>query len=267
MYLSTITIENFRCFGAGANSFNLTLRRGLTALVGENDAGKTAVIDALRFVLGTTDQEWYRLEDTDFCGGKSCEIRIVCRFEDLTLRDKRAFLEYLTYSEKAEEEPILYLNWTAKETGVARKGRPFFRVEIRSGKKGDGPSINPDVRDLLHATYLRPLRDAEQALSAGRGSRLSQILQHTDKIKSGGVQYDPNIVIDPKKLNVLGIGDLANALLEKQQGIADTRDKVDNHLDGLSLYGNELKSNIKVSGATSSADVRLRQLLEKLDLK
>ncbi len=33
MYLSKITIENFRCFGDGLNRFELTLRPGLTALV------------------------------------------------------------------------------------------------------------------------------------------------------------------------------------------------------------------------------------------
>jgi len=69
MYLSSVTIENFRCFGEGPHRLELPLRRGLTALVGENEAGKTAVIDALRFVLGTTDQEWFRLEDSDFHGG------------------------------------------------------------------------------------------------------------------------------------------------------------------------------------------------------
>ena len=57
MYLSKLTIENFRCFGEGANRFELSLRPGLTTLVGENDTGKSAIIDALRFVLGTTDQE------------------------------------------------------------------------------------------------------------------------------------------------------------------------------------------------------------------
>jgi hypothetical protein len=51
MFLSKITIENFRCFGEGANRFELPFRRGLTALVGENEAGKTAVVDALRFAL------------------------------------------------------------------------------------------------------------------------------------------------------------------------------------------------------------------------
>ena len=62
MRLAKVTIENFRCFGEGTQRFDLPFRRGLTALVGENEAGKTAVIDALRFALGTTDQEWYHLE-------------------------------------------------------------------------------------------------------------------------------------------------------------------------------------------------------------
>lgn len=267
MYLSKITIENFRCFGEGANGFELPLKPGLTALVGENDAGKTAVIDAIRFVLGTTDQEWYRLEETDFHMKETTrEIRIVCKFVGLNPQDKRAFVEYLTYGEKVGDEPILYINWTAKDTGAAPKGRPFRSVEICSGKKGEGPNIAADARALLCATYLRPLRDAEQALSAGRGSRLSQILRQTEQIKTAGINYDSEVDIDPKTLNVLGIGDLANALLEKQQGIVDTRVKIDKHLQGLSLRGDGIKSSIKVSSSSASTDVRLRQLLEKLIL-
>ena len=101
MYLSKITIENFRCFGEAPKHFELLLQRGLTALVGENDSGKTAVIEAIRFALGTRDQEWYRLEDTDFYEGvTSSEIRIVCKFEGLTALDKRALVEYLTYGAK-----------------------------------------------------------------------------------------------------------------------------------------------------------------------
>lgn len=98
MYLSKIEIVNFRCFGEGPNHFELSLRPGLTALVGENDTGKTAVIDAVRFAIGTTDQEWYRLDDSDFHHGPEGtprEIRIVCKFENLSTADKRAFVEYL----------------------------------------------------------------------------------------------------------------------------------------------------------------------------
>jgi len=39
MYLSNLTIENFRCF----RDFELPLKPGLTALVGENDAKRESV--------------------------------------------------------------------------------------------------------------------------------------------------------------------------------------------------------------------------------
>ncbi len=268
MYLSKITIENFRCFGDGLNRFELPLGPGLTALVGENDAGKTAVIDALRFVFGTTDQEWYRLEDSDFHEGASTkEIRVKCKFESLSLGEKGAFLEYLTYDKNRGLDPVLYINWSATDAGETARGRPYRRVEVHSGKNGDGPSIDPKARELLRVTYLRPLRDAEQALSAGRGSRLSQVLQHTKEIKTVGHGYNPRQkVMNLETLNVLGIGDIANRLLEDQQGVKSTLEKINDHLGRLSLQGDIVKSNIKVSGSTASDDIRLRQLLEKLDL-
>lgn len=268
MYLSRLTIENFRCFGEGENKFEISLRPGLTTLVGENDTGKSAIIDALRFVLGTTDQEWYRLEETDFhIAADPKEIRIVCKFEALGIKDQTSFIEFLTYDPDDGGPPVLYLTWTAKDTGETTKGRPYRRVEIHSGKNGDGPSVDPKVRELLAATYLRPLRDAEKAMSSGRGSRLSQVLHHSEQVRTSGVVYNPEAgKIDVHTLNVLGIGDLANDLLTKQKGIIDARDKIDAHLKGLSLKGAGIESSIKVSGATASDETRLRLLLEKLDL-
>lgn len=268
MFLAELRIENFRMFGENERALVIPLRPGLTALVSENDAGKTTIIDGLRFALGTTDQDWFRLEESDFHEGDTKkEIRIVCRFEDLSLRDQRAFVEYLTYGDSAKDEPpFLCVNWMAVDTGTAPKGRPFRRAEIRSGKDGDGPQLAPEVREMLRATYLRPLRDAESALSAGRGSRLSQVLHRTGEVKDSGIGYVSGEETEPEKLNVLGIGDFANALLERQPGITETRNKIDAHIAKLSLHGDGLKSSIKVSGATASEDKRLRQLLEKLDL-
>ena len=268
MFLAELQIENFRTFGEGEQALVIPLRPGLTALVGENDSGKTTVIDALRFALGTTDQDWFRLEESDFHQSDTKrEIRIVCRFENLNPRDLRAFVEYLSYGDSAKDElPFLCVNWLAVDTGTAPKGRPFRRVEIRSGKNGDGPQFAPEVREMLRSTYLRPLRDAESALSAGRGSRLSQVLHRTGEVKASGLGYDPKVQTDPKLLNVLGIGDFANALLVQQKGINETRGKIDTHLTRLSLHNDGLKSSIKVSGAKASEDSRLRQLLEKLDL-
>jgi len=268
MYLSKVIIENFRCFDGGDNRFEMSLQPGLTALVGENDSGKTAVIDALRFALGTTDQEWNRLEDSDFhADASSREIRIICKFEKLSTRDKRAFVEYLTYDTDSNNEPVLYVNWTAKDTGEIRRGRPYRRTEVRSGKKGDGPQFDTNARDLLRATYLRPLRDAEEALSAGRGSRLAQVLQHSNMIKEGE-EHDIKVPlkVPDHNLSILGVAKLIDELLREQKAVKKTCEQVDTQLKELTLRADPIASIIKISGADAPDDIRIRQMLEKLDL-
>ena len=84
----------------------------------------------------------------------------------------------------------------------------------------------------------------------------SQVLHHTDQVKTASIPYNPEVDTDPRKLDVLGIGDLPNALLEKQEGIVDTRNKIDEHLKGLSISGDGIQSDIKVSGAMASDDIR-----------
>lgn len=92
MYLSSIQIKNFRCFDGNAHI--ITFSKGLNVLVGENDSGKSAIIDAIKLVLGTTDMNWYRVEREDFYKeDATLEIEIVCKFEDLNDDEKGAFLE------------------------------------------------------------------------------------------------------------------------------------------------------------------------------
>ncbi len=244
----------------------ITFTKGLTALVGANDAGKTAVIDALRFALGTSDQDRQRLQDSDFHAG-AAEITIVCKFEALDAKDLRTFAEYLTYGAKPGDKPILYLNWLAENTGESRRGRPFHRIEVRSGKDAAGPVISAEARLLLQATYLRPLRDAEEALTAGRGSRLAQVLRQSALVKTGSDSHDAATPLKNQQLSILGIAKLVSELLAQQKGVADTRGKIDETLKELALHGDKLTSAIRVSGATASDDSRLRELLEKLDLR
>jgi putative ATP-dependent endonuclease of OLD family len=274
LFISEIRIENFRLFGSGNDAFVLCLNPGLTALVGDNDAGKTAIIDAIRYVLRTTDQEYVQLESTDFyqpSGGKDCadHISIRCKFEGLLPQDRGAFAEYLTYEERGpSKETVLFVVWLAKKQDKYPRSRRLQPIEWRSGEKGDGPLIEPGARSLLMATYLRPLRDAERAMSAGRGSRLSQILQHTPEILSEGNPFDhkQEPAIDPTTLSVLGIGDYASHLLGKSAGVAKTRQKLNqDYLSPLSFIGDPLSAQISV-GQNSDESGRLRQLLEKLEV-
>jgi putative ATP-dependent endonuclease of the OLD family len=274
VFISELRVENFRVFGSGDRAFVLPFNPGLTALVGENDAGKTAVIDAIRYVLGTRDQELVRVEETDFHQGpakndRALEITIKLTFRGLTSADRGAFAEFLTYEETdGKTDTALIVTWVAKRNTKEGASRRVAPPEWRTGANGDGPLLDFGARSLLTATYLRPLRDAERAMSAGRGSRLSQILQHTKEIKQTGIGFDrkktPNP--DPETLSVLGLGDYASYLFSKSEGIKRTRKKLnDDYLKPLSFENDLLQARIAVSGSNDDA-IRLRQLLEKLEV-
>lgn len=274
MYISEIRIENFRLFGADDKAFSLPLAPGLTALVGENDAGKTAVIDALRLVVGTRDQDVLRVDPVDFHqatpgGARADQIVIRLTFRGLTTADRGAFAEFLTYETIAgATSTALIITWIAKRNVKEGSSRRVLPPEWRTGAKGDGPWLDLGARSLLTATYLRPLRDAERAMRAGRGSRLSQILQHTKEIRDTGNPFnkltDPPE--DPKTLSVLGLGDYASHLFGESEGIKQARKRLnDEYLKPLSFANNQLHARIGVAGAQEDS-LRLRQLLEKLEL-
>lgn len=54
MFIKTIRIKNFRCFGEGddGKGTEIDLNDGLTAFIGRNGSGKTSVLEALNFLIG-----------------------------------------------------------------------------------------------------------------------------------------------------------------------------------------------------------------------
>ena len=167
MHISEIQIENFRLF----SEFSLPLSPGLNVIVGENNSGKTALIDAIRFTLDTNSSEWIRISENDFhTGSVSFSIRL--KFENITVDQAYVFVEHLTHEEieGGGRKSVLYVNLNANLTDNIRRGNRFIRTEVRSGENAEGPTIEREIREYLSATYLKPLRNAEAELSAGRSS-------------------------------------------------------------------------------------------------
>ncbi|WP_258166569.1 AAA family ATPase [Pseudomonas poae] len=102
MYLSALKTQNFRQFGAELNSFFIEFNKGVTALVVENDAGKSSVIDALRFDLQTRDGDYLRLQPEGFHipveGPQTTQTTIVAKFSDLSVADQGALSGYFTFN-------------------------------------------------------------------------------------------------------------------------------------------------------------------------
>ena len=162
----------------------------------------------------------------------------------------------------------MILTWVARRVESDGLVRRFMPIEWRTGDKADGPLLDASARFLLQTTYLRPLRDAERAMSAGRGSRLSQILQHTKDIRDHGQKFDPKATppLNPSTLSVLGLGDYTSHLIENSHGVKGTRKKLnEDYLQPLSFSGDMLKARVRISGSRDDG-TRLRQLLEKLEV-
>jgi putative ATP-dependent endonuclease of OLD family len=260
MYLSNLEIQNFRQF----ESFSIDFNEGLNLLVGENNAGKSSVIDAIRVTLDTTSAEWVSIQGTDFLNGKD-ELRIKLKFQNLSVRESGIFLEHLTTEENVGNifESVLYITLSAKLTRNFSKKTQFIKTEIHSGKNGSGPIIERDIRDYLATTYLKPLRDADAELRAGRSSRLSQILGSNSllagdnvavqrliellTIASNNIQSDPSIQSAQKY-----IASLLNALTFKSTVFSPS----------LSLLG----SRAYLDMSDSEKSLALKSILEKLTL-
>jgi len=187
MFLSELKIWNFRKYGTGENSvpgLHIILNQGLNLLVGENDSGKTAIIDAIKFVLQTQSYDYQRLEEEDFFLQPSLEptnanrtksLKIECIFRGFDDENNEAanFIEWLGIEKSKDGHDQYFLKVTLN---AERKDRRIS-YDIKAGPDDEGTQLDGVARDFLRVTYLKPLRDAESELIPGRRSRLAQILK------------------------------------------------------------------------------------------
>ena len=73
MFLSEIKLWNFRKYKINGNDYEtsepgviVNFDKGLNVLIGENDSGKTAIIDAIRYTIGSVSKEWIQIDESDF---------------------------------------------------------------------------------------------------------------------------------------------------------------------------------------------------------
>ena len=177
MIVSKLELYNFRQFKSSGDlpGLSVSFHKGLNALIGENDSGKTAIIDSLKLVLLTQSNEYVRPMDEDFYvdenGNAVNEFRIKCVIDNFAQNEAKNFIEYLCF-EHCEEETIYSMNLFYR----AWKDKNRIYSELRVGSLEDGIILDGKARELLKTVYLKPLRDAEREMSSGRNSRLAQIL-------------------------------------------------------------------------------------------
>lgn len=181
MYLKSISLTNFRQFGivdSDEPAITIHLNKNFNVLVGENDSGKTAIIDAIRYLLGSVSEEYQKIELEDFHrytdGNYSEYFYIEGIFVNLSDREAGAFLDWLSFDEQNEYQLRISLR---AERIINENGQEYIIRKVQAGDKSFEKRIDGEARNLLKTTYLKPLRDASIELKPGFRSRLAQILK------------------------------------------------------------------------------------------
>jgi putative ATP-dependent endonuclease of OLD family len=167
MRLRELKIRNFRKI----EDLTVIFPRGLAVIVGENNAGKTAIIDALRLMLlPSRDFDALRLNEDDFRTGTDfAPIEISCTFSDPQEEDEVHFQECLV--DIGDGKFDIRLNARAEFNKSTR--RPNIKFW---GGETEGGNLPSNLFDRIASIYLQPLRDPETGLRPGRHSQIARLI-------------------------------------------------------------------------------------------
>ena len=203
MIISHLTIKNFRCFGDAPETLELDY---LTALIGANGSGKSAILLALARLFGVSQAE-RRLQPDDFHVPHNTDPGTIDKIE-LVIEARIEFPELSFGSEDDSGVPQCFNQMVVKNEG----GEPFCRVRLegtwtRSNlPEGDideqaywittaGEEVKDEhkrpmlayERSIIHVLYVPAFRDVSKQLSLASGSlvyRLLRAIEWSEKVKT-----------------------------------------------------------------------------------
>ncbi|MGE4531502.1 MAG: ATP-dependent endonuclease, partial [Acidithiobacillus sp.] len=170
MHLARLTISNFRKL----QKAELEFQPGLNVLVGANNVGKTAVVDALRALLAGHDEPYPRLDVDDIHRphgeAPAGDITFHYVFRDLDEDDEADFLPALKIDTAGKAEAHISIRYAEAD----KVGR--LRAKRWCGDHED-VGLTADMMENLRGVYLPPLRDASQGLKPSRSSQLARLFR------------------------------------------------------------------------------------------
>ena len=233
MYLEKFIIKNFR----GIKDISLTFNKGLNVLIGENNVGKTAIIDALRICLSYGDQrrdiyisqsDFHLDKNTISESAKSIEFHLHFHIENP--EETAWFNDLLSVQEDGTQDLQLHFRFYLDDN---------IRVKYKVwGGTNEGQSIAPEVLFLIYHVHLGALRDAEQFLRPIRGNRLGKLFAN--------IQIDPDVEKDQEKKEELAkkVRSAVDSDAEWIEYLEKGKEKINEHLKGTTFSNKQHQVDI-----------------------
>jgi len=168
MYLGSLALKRFRSCSDTA----VSLKSDLTVLLGENNGGKSNIIDALRLLTLPLNGRRDRYPEDDDLRRGSTETTFTIEAIFSGLSDTIKGLLISAVPDPAADAAILGMRYQ-----TTSKTHPRGKTTFYAGKF-DTAEPEPGSTDLVRHVFLPPLRDARHALGSGSATRIAALLGH-----------------------------------------------------------------------------------------
>lgn len=223
MYLQSLLIENFR----SCASTKVYFKNNLTIFVGENNAGKSNIIDAIRLLftpLNERKERYCEDEDISFDSDRN-SFKLSSILSGLNGVQKGLFI---TSKKSPDSDDI--------QIGLSYEGPDSNKNQIRgktvywSGGQ-ETPNPEPEINRYIRYVYLPPLRDALNALNYSQGKRIKSIADFLckDEIKNDFIQKaqdNLNILNDHPLVKAIS-SKVTEKLIDLSQGVIPQESKLE----------------------------------------
>ena len=212
MYLKKLLIKNFRIFDE--TGIELIFNKGVNAIIGENNSGKSSVIDALRIVYSTvTYRKDIFFSKSDFHVSEDGTVSDYAQF-DVYLEDvPRRMIEIWNPQSESGMGGDFHIKF---EKYTALNGAEKVR-SVYWGFGTEGNQLSSDTFEVTDVVFLGALRDSESEMKPSRNSKLAQLLRN----------LVPEETVRAELVQVLNNAN--NDLLEKEQ-LKKTRNTINQNL-------------------------------------
>lgn len=250
MYLKRFIIKRFR----GIAELNLALNKGVNILIGKNNSGKSAIIDALRICLGigkqkrdigiNSEEDFYI--DINNVDSSISPIEFDLFFEIENNNDRSYFHSMVSQDEDPAVQDIqLHFRYYI-ETNP--KGNKVLRWKIWAGNTEGCRYDDGEIQNIQYV-YLAALRDAERELRPySKENRLSSLFRelnsYTVKNETG---EDVKKELLPSHKDQLA-AELQTVIQGKawQEVIKAGESLVNEHLDSINIEKNETSVDLQL---------------------
>lgn len=212
MYLKKLIIKNFRIFDE--MGIELIFNEGVNAIIGENNSGKSSVIDALRIVYSTvTYKKDIFFSKSDFHVSEDGTVADYAQF-DVYLEDvPRRMIEIWNPQSDSGTGGDFHIRF---EKYISPSGAEKVR-SVYWGFGTEGNSLSSDTFEAVDMVFLGALRDSENEMRPSRNSKLAQLLRN----------LVPGEDVRAELVQILS--DANNNLLKKEQ-LKRTRNTINQNL-------------------------------------